>query len=217
MSDAAADLPLAGGGSSDPADGDEVLARRIRFALEADRLKGVLRRTRLVDGSRHENSAEHSWHLAILAMLLADTAGPQVDAARVVRMLLVHDLIEVDAGDTFAFDTAGYLDKSDRERAAADRLFGLLSREQRDELRALWEEFEAEATPDARFAVAMDRFQPLLLNFYGGGGSWAEHGISRAQVLRRMAPIEHGAPALWPFVLRVVDRACAAGWIASDP
>ena len=213
----AADLPLAGEGSADLGDGDDPLARRIRFALEADRLKGVLRRTRLVDGSRHENSAEHSWHLALLAMLLADTAAPEVDAARVVRMLLVHDLIEVDAGDTFAFDTAGYLDKSDRERAAADRLFGLLPGDQRDELRALWEEFEAEETPDARFAVALDRFQPLLLNFYGGGGSWAEHGITRAQVLRRMAPIEHGAPALWPFVLRVVDRACAARWIAPDP
>ncbi|HEX8245712.1 MAG TPA: HD domain-containing protein [Longimicrobium sp.] len=217
MTDAAADLPLAGGGPTDVVDGDDPFARRIRFALEADRLKGVLRRTRLVDGSRHENSAEHSWHLALLAMLLADTAAPEVDAARVVRMLLVHDLIEVDAGDTFAFDTAGYLDKSDRERAAADRLFGLLPGEQGDELRALWEEFEAEETPDARFAVALDRFQPLLLNFYGGGGSWAEHGITRAQVLQRMAPIEHGAPALWPFVLRLVDRACAAGWIAPDP
>lgn len=197
--------------------GESALERRIRFALEVDRLKSVLRRTRLVDGSRHENSAEHSWHLAILAMVLADTAGADVDQGRVLRMLLVHDIIEVDAGDTFAFDAAGYLDKDDRERAAADRLFGLLPAGQRDELRALWEEFEAEETADARFAVALDRFQPLLLNFYGGGGSWREHGIARAQVLRRMAPIEHGAPALWPFVLEVIDRACAEGWIAADP
>jgi len=197
--------------------GQSALERRIRFALEVDRLKSVMRRTRLVDGSRHENSAEHSWHLAILAMLLADTAGADVDQGRVLRMLLVHDIIEVDAGDTFAFDTAGYLDKEDRERAAADRLFGLLPDEQRDELRALWEEFEAEQTADARFAVALDRFQPLLLNFYGGGGSWREHGIARAQVLRRMAPIEHGAPALWPFVLDVIDRACAEGWIKPGP
>jgi putative hydrolase of HD superfamily len=197
--------------------GESALERRVRFALEVDRLKSVMRRTRLVDGSRHENSAEHSWHLAILAMLLADTAGADVDQGRVLRMLLVHDIIEVDAGDTFAFDTAGYLDKEDRERAAADRLFGLLPDGQRDELRSLWEEFEAEQTPDARFAVALDRFQPLLLNFHGGGGSWREHGITRAQVLRRMAPIEHGAPPLWPLVLDVIERACAEGWIAADP
>lgn len=197
--------------------GDDALDRRIRFALEADRLKSVMRRTRLVDGSRHENTAEHSWHLALLAMLLADTAGADADRDRVLRMLLVHDLIEVDAGDTFAFDAAGYLDKADREQAAAARLFGILPAPQGDELRALWEEFEAEESADARFAVAMDRFQPLLLNFYGGGGSWREHGITRAQVLRRMAPIEHGAPALWPMVLRVIERACAEGWISPDP
>lgn len=196
--------------------GDDALGRRIRFALEADRLKSVMRRTRLVDGSRHENTAEHSWHLALLAMLLGDTAGEGVDQARVLRMLLVHDLIEVDAGDTFAFDAAGYLDKAERERAAAARLFGLLPGPQGAELRALWEEFEAEESADARFAVALDRFQPLLLNYYGGGGSWREHGITRRQVLRRMAPIEHGAPALWPMVLNVIERACAEGWISPD-
>lgn len=196
---------------------DDALARRVRFALEVDRLKSVIRRTRLVDGSRHENTAEHSWHLAILALLLGDTAAPGVDAARVLRMLLVHDIIEVDAGDTFAFDAHGYLDKDDRERAAAERLFGLLPAPQGGELRALWEEFEAGETVDARFAVALDRFQPLLMNFYGGGGSWREHGITRAQVLRRMAPIEHGAPGLWPMVREVIDRACAEGWISPDP
>jgi putative hydrolase of HD superfamily len=208
------DLPREPRGST--AEGD-ALARRIRFALEADRLKGVVRRTRLVDGSRHENSAEHSWHLALLAVLLADTAGPQVDAARVVRMLLVHDLVEVEAGDTFAYDAAANLGRDERERLAAERIFGLLPDDQGDELRALWEEFEAGETPDARFAVAMDRFQPLLLNYHGGGGSWREHGIARAQVLRRMAPIERGAPALWPLVLEVVDHACALGWISPDP
>jgi putative hydrolase of HD superfamily len=217
----AADLPAGARGSTGMGDavaGDgDALARRIRFALEADRLKGVIRRTRLVDGSRQENSAEHSWHLALLAVLLADTAGPGVDAARVVRMLLVHDVVEVEAGDTFAYDAAANLGRDERERLAAERTFGLLPAEQGAELRALWEEFEAGATPDARFAVALDRFQPLLLNFYGGGGSWLEHGITRRQVLARMAPIEAGAPALWPFVLDAVDRACAAGWIAPDP
>lgn len=199
------------------ADDDGPLARRIRFALEADRLKAVLRRTRLADGSRHENSAEHSWHLALLAVLLADTAEPGVDTARVIRMLLVHDLVEVDAGDTFCYDAGANLDREEREQAAAARIFGLLPEAQAAELRALWEEFEAGATADARFAVALDRFQPLLLNFAGGGGSWREHGVARAQVLRRMEPIREGAPALWPVVVDVVDRACAAGWITPDP
>lgn len=199
------------------ADDDGPLARRIRFALEADRLKAVLRRTRLADGSRHENSAEHSWHLALLAVLLADTAEPGVDTARVIRMLLVHDLVEVDAGDTFCYDAGANLDREEREQAAAARIFGLLPEAQAAELRALWEEFEAGATADARFAVALDRFQPLLLNFAGGGGSWREHGVARAQVLRRMEPIREGVPALWPVVVDVVDRACAAGWITPDP
>ena len=204
--------------STDFAAGDESpLARRIRFAVEADRLKAVLRRTRLVDGSRLENSAEHSWHVALLAVLLREAAPPGVDHDRVVRMLLVHDLVEVDAGDTFCYDADANLGREERERAAAARLFGILPEGQAEELAALWAEFEAAETPDARFAAALDRFQPLLQNYYGGGGSWREHAITRAQVLRRMDPIREGAPALWPVVLAVVDRSCAAGWIAPDP
>jgi len=216
--DGASSAAPVGAGDGDAAgiDAGEALERRIQFALEADRLKGVIRRTRLVDGSRHENSAEHSWQLGLLAMLLADAAPAGVDQARVIRMLLIHDIIEVDAGDTFAFDTTGYMDKADREQAAAARLYGILPAAQGDELRALWEEFETGETPEARFAVALDRFQPLLLNFFGGGGSWREHGITRAQVRRRMAPIEAGAPALWPFVLDVIDQACAQGWVRED-
>jgi putative hydrolase of HD superfamily len=196
---------------------DDALARRIRFALEADGLKGVLRRTRLLDGSRHENSAEHSWHIALLAVLLADTAPPGVDGARVVRMLLVHDLVEVHAGDTFCYDASANLGREAREQAAAAAIFGLLPGGQAAELRALWDEFEAGDTPDARFAAALDRFQPLLLNYHGGGGSWLEHGVTRAQVMRRMDPIREGAPALWPVVLEVVEASCQAGWIRPDP
>jgi putative hydrolase of HD superfamily len=202
---------------SEGAPGEGALARRIRFALEADRLKGVLRRTRLVDGSRLENSAEHSWHVALLAVLLEDAAPAGVDHARVLRMLLVHDLVEVDAGDTFCYDADANLGREERERLAAARLFGILPAEQARELASLWEEFEAAESADARFVAALDRFQPLLLNFHGGGGSWREHAITRAQVLRRMDPIREGAPALWPLVLDVVDRSCAAGWIAPDP
>jgi putative hydrolase of HD superfamily len=131
-------------------------------------------------------------------------------------MLIVHDLVEVDAGDTFAYDPAGHDTKADRERLAADRLFGLLPTDQGGALRALWEEFEAQETPSARYANALDRFQPLLLNMVSGGGSWTAHRVMRAQVLRRMAPIEAWMPDAWPFVLDVINRACAAGLIAPD-
>lgn len=198
-------------------DAETPLARRLRFALEADRLKGVLRRTRLADGSRHENSAEHSWHIALLAVVMEDAAPPGVDPARVLRMLLVHDLVEVDAGDTFAYDAGLNLDREAREQAAAARLFGILPGAQAEALAGLWREFEAGESADARFAAALDRFQPLLLNFHGGGGSWKEHGITRAQVMRRMDPIREGAPALWPVVLDVVEQSCRRGWITPDP
>jgi putative hydrolases of HD superfamily len=210
-----ADLAAADPPAAAEADAD-VLARRLRFVLEADRLKSVLRRTRLLDGSRHENSAEHSWHLALMAVLLADTAAAEVDLLRVLSMLLVHDVVEIDADDTFAYDAAANLDRAERERLAADRLFGLLPEADAREMRGLWEEFEAGETTDARFAVALDRIQPLLLNANGGGGTWREHAVTRALVLRRMEPIRHGAPGLWPFVTRTIDEACAAGHIAPD-
>lgn len=197
-------------------DAADALDRRLRFVLEVDRLKGVLRRTRLLDGSRHENSAEHSWHLALMAMLLAGEAEPEVDLLRVLQMVLLHDVVEIDAGDTFCYDAAANQDRTGREERAADRLFGLLPEPERTELRGVWEEFEAGETADARFAVALDRMQPLLLNFHSGGGSWREHGVTRAQVLARMAPIERGAPRLWAFVLRTIDEACALGQIAPD-
>jgi 5'-deoxynucleotidase YfbR-like HD superfamily hydrolase len=215
MSTADALAPLLSGVPGD--DDDARIERQLRFAVEADRLKGVLRRTRLIDRSRHENSAEHSWHLALLAVLLAEHAGGGVDLLRVLRMVLLHDVVEIDAGDTFCYDAGANLDREAREQAAAARLFGLLPDGQGAELRALWEEFEAGETADARFAVALDRLQPLLQNVHGEGGTWREHGVTRAQVLRRMAPIERGAPALWPLVLRLVGEACARGHIAPDP
>jgi putative hydrolase of HD superfamily len=192
------------------------LARQLDFLVEVDRLKGVLRRTTLCDGSRPENSAEHSWHLALSALVLAEYAGPGVDVMRAVRMLLVHDLVEIDAGDTFAYDAAANEGRAERERQAARRVFGLLPDPQGAELHRLWEEFEAETTPDARFAAAVDRLQPLLANDRSGGGSWRAHGIARAQVVQRMAPIEAALPAVWPAVLDVVERNCALGHIRAD-
>lgn len=198
------------------ADAAARLGRQLDFLVEADRLKGVLRRTTLCDGSRAENSAEHSWHLALAALVLAEHAEPAVDALRAVRMLLVHDLVEIDAGDTFAYDAAANEGRAERERAAAARIFGLLPAAQGAELRALWEEFEAGDTPDARFAAAVDRLQPLLANDRSGGGSWRAHAVARDQVLRRMAPIERALPAVWPSVLAIVERNCALGHIRPD-
>ncbi|HEX2780256.1 MAG TPA: HD domain-containing protein [Gemmatimonadaceae bacterium] len=194
----------------------ERLARQLEFLVQADRLKLVLRRSPIGDGSRLENSAEHSWHLALAALVLADHAPPEVDVARVMRMVVVHDLVEIDAGDTFAYDAGANVGRVERERLAADRLFGLLPDAQRDELRALWDEFEEGATPTARFALALDRLEPLLVNDRANGGSWRVHCVSRAQVMTRMRPIEGAIPALWPMVLDIVERNCARGHIREE-
>lgn len=197
--------------------GNDRLARQLRFVVEIDRLKTVLRQTLLTDASRQENSAEHSWHLALMAALLAEHAGAPVSVQRTMTMVLVHDVVEIDAGDAFCYDAAANVGKEERERRAAERIFGLLPAGQAAELRALWEEFEAGETADARFAVALDRLQPLLQNIHSGGGSWRAHGITRGQVLRRMDPIRTGAPALWPQVLAVVEEAVAAGHLREGP
>jgi putative hydrolase of HD superfamily len=189
------------------------LRQQIAFVTEADRLKSVLRRTSLVDRSRLENSAEHSWHLALMAMVFAEDAPPGTDMLRVLRMLIVHDLVEVDAGDTFAYDLAGYADKATREQAAADRMFALLPPDQASDVRHLWEEFEAGLTPTARFAGALDRFGGLLQNWAGGdGGTWRQHHVSRSAVMARMAPLE-AAPRLWAVILEVVEAATVAGHV----
>ena len=192
------------------------LRRQLALIVEADRLKLVLRRTMVTGGTRHENSAEHSWHLALAAMTLAEHAGDGVELTRVIRMVIVHDLVEIDAGDTFAYDATANLGRVEREKLAADRLFGMLPGEQGAELRSLWDEFEEGRTPTARFAIALDRLLPLLLNDLVDGGSWRTHGVTRSQVLRRMAPIEDAIPALWPLVLEIVDRNCEAGRISAD-
>ena len=181
------------------------LARQIAFLTEADKLKTILRRTPLTDGSRAENSAEHSWHLVLAAVTLSEYADGNVNLARVVELLTVHDLVEIDAGDTFAYDPAGYETKAARELAAAERIFGLLPPDQAASFRARWDEFERNDTLESRFANALDRLQALLQNMKAGGGSWRAHGVTRANVLRRMAPVERELPALWPLVLDVVD------------
>lgn len=175
------------------------LDARMAFLMEADRLKSVGRATRLADGSRHENSAEHSWHLALFALTLAPHAPEGVSIDRVVRMLILHDLVEVDAGDAPFFAQGEGQEQA--ERAAADRIFGLLPAAQGAAFRALWDEFEAAETVDARFAKALDRFQPPNLNLANGGGSWDDYGVSEAMVRDRVGGrIALGAPALWAWL-----------------
>jgi putative hydrolase of HD superfamily len=189
------------------------LSRQIAFLLEADKLKAVLRRTPLVSAARFENSAEHSWHLLLAAMVMREHASSEIDLWRVFEMLVLHDLVEIDAGDTFAYDVEGQKSRAEREEAAAERLFGLLPPDQAAHFRALWDEFEAKATPASWFGHALDRLQPLLLNAHADGGSWRTHDLTRAQVLDRMAPVEAAMPDVWPAVLDIIEKFCAAGII----
>jgi putative hydrolase of HD superfamily len=189
------------------------LEQQLAFSIELDKLKSILRRSQLMDASRHENSAEHSWHLATMAMLLTEYAVEPVNITRVLKMLLVHDVVEIDAGDTFAYDTVNVATQNEREQRAADRLFGLLPSDQRDELRALWEEFEHRSTPESKYANALDRLQPLFQNYRSGGMSWKKHGVTREQVMSRMEAVQIGMPRIWPTVLKLIDDACAEGMV----
>ena len=189
------------------------LDRQLAFLLEIDRLKEVLRQSYICRGLRKENSSEHSWHLAVMAIVLAGHAGNAVDIMRVVKMALVHDLVEIDAGDTFCYDDAGNADKAAREAAAADRIFGLLPHDQGCELRSLWEEFEARATPDARFAAALDRLMPIMHNYSSRGKTWQEHGVAAALVLERNRHIEDGSAQLWAFAKSLIEDAIEKGWL----
>lgn len=193
------------------------LAQQMQFVLELDKLKRVLRQTLLTDGSRRENSAEHSWHIALMAIVLAEYAPTTIDLLHVIKMLLVHDLIEIDAGDTFCYDPLGNQSKAEREQCAADRLFGMLPADQAINLRALWDEFEAQETPAAQFAASLDRLQPLLNNQQTQGHTWQLHGVTRDRVVQRMSTVASGAPALWPTVEQIIDECVAAGYLLPEP
>ena len=187
------------------------LADQLAFVQELDRLKAVERQSLILDGLRRENTAEHSWHVAMLAVVLADQAPPEVDIARVVLLLLVHDIVEIDAGDTGIYDDANRGSKADRERAAADRLFGLLPDDLGVALRAAWEEYEHGDTADARFAHVFDRLAPFLLNLGSGGINWRRWGVAADRVRSVMDPVRAGAPELGRFVDAMLDRAVADG------
>ncbi len=196
----------------------ERLDQQMRFVGEIDRLKGVLRQTMLAGPGRRENSAEHSWHIAMMAVTLGEHAPPGTDIGRVTAMLLLHDLVEIDAGDLFVFaDDAQQARQEEAERAAAGRIFALLPPDQAASLRGLWDEFEERRTPEARFARGLDRLQPMLENLKAGGGTWKEHGITADQVLVKVRLIDDGSASLGRYARNLVHRAVREGLLAPAP
>lgn len=192
------------------------LQRQIGFLLEVDRLKSVLRRTFIPGQDRRENSAEHSWQVALMAVILAEHANEPVDIGRVIKMLLVHDLVEIDAGDTFVYDLQANADKAQREIAAAERIFGLLPEDQTVELRALWDEFEERKTPEARLARGLDRLMPMLHNFHTQGRAWRQHHITDQQVTQTNKIINDGSTALWDYAQELIHLATENGYLLTD-
>jgi putative hydrolases of HD superfamily len=205
-------IPDHTGAALEPLDAE--LTARLRFVLEADSLKTVLRRNSITDGSRRENSGEHSWHLALMALVLAPHAGEPIDLPRVVEMLLVHDVVEIDAGDTFVYDAEARAAKEALEQRAADRLFALIPGDVGARLRARWDEFEASTTPEARFAHSVDRLAPLLLNHANRGGVWRDEGITAPRIRAYNAHIADGSPDLWTAARALIDDAVENGWIS---
>ena len=190
---------------------DKNLSRALEFTIEMDKMKSIFRRSSIFDGSRRENDAEHSFHIAVMALAFEKYAPEGVNLLRVLKMLLVHDIVEIDAGDTFAYDKEANTTKKEREQAAAERLFSMI--ENGHELRALWEEFDAMETPDSLYAISLDRLQPFISNCLNKGDTWFAGGVSKEAILKRMAPLEKGIPALWETVLRLIDENVEKGYV----
>ena len=193
---------------------NERINRQLLFSAEIDRMTAIARRTMLIDKRRRENDAEHSWHIAVMAMLFGEYAAEPVDLGRAVQMCVVHDLVEIIAGDTFAYDLEGNADKEEREKAAADQLFAELPEDQGQMIRSLWEEFDAMETADARYAACMDRLQPFLHNTLTDGHTWAEGGTDRAAVEKRMAVVKEFLPEVYEWVSDNIEEAVRQGWLA---
>lgn len=189
------------------------LDQQIRFTMEIDKLKTILRRSYITAGEKLENSAEHCWHAAVLASLLSEYSDHEINESRVIKMLLLHDIVEIDAGDTYFFDEKGNADKEEREQKAADRLFGLLPEDQAQEFRAIWEEYEKRESNDAKFAYALDRFIPVLHSYHTQGKSWKQHGIKLEQVLTLNVPIREGSEKLWKYAENLFKDAVTKGFL----
>ncbi len=195
---------------------NERFRRQVEFIIEIDKVKHIFRQTPLLNKSRKENDAEHSWHLASMVTVLGEYAPEGTDLSRVLKMVLIHDLVEIDAGDTYLFDEAAAADKDEREQKAAERIFGILPEDTGAGLMSLWHEFEERKTCEARFAALMDRFQPFLHNIETEGISWQEHGIRRSQVLGRIKPALEEFPLFLDFLVKNVDAAVEKGWLKPD-
>lgn len=192
----------------------ERLVKQIEFIIEIDKLKRVFRQNVVIGTKQQENDAEHSWHLAVMAIILSEySSTKELDILRVLKMLLIHDLVEIHAGDTFCYDVQGNADKLDRELRAAKRLFNLLPSEQAQEMMDLWQEFETMATPEACFAASLDRFQPLLLNYHTNGHTWKRPGITSERVLQRNKVLENNAPQLWEYVKELIEDCIQKGYL----
>lgn len=191
------------------------LEKQMEFALEIDKEKNILRQTHITDG-RRENDAEHAWHMAIMIYLLKEYANEEIDLAKAMMMALIHDIVEIDAGDTFAYDAAGLATQQDREEKAANRIYGLLPEDQNEELRALFEEFEEGITPEARFAHVMDNLQPMMLNDSHGGADWKSRGITKSQIYKRNRNTGSGSETLWQYIQEMVEKNIVRGSIIDE-
>ncbi len=192
------------------------MKQQIAFLMEIDKVKNIFRQTYLADGKRKENDAEHSWHLAIAAFLLKEYVAEDVDVMKVMIMVLIHDLVEIDAGDTYAYDAEGAKTKRAREVAAADRIFGMLPEDQGGYFRELWDEFEAYESDDAKFAHLLDNFQPLLLNHESNGKSWIEHHVKKSQIYKRNEKIKETSPEVWEWMKQIVEEHIALGHVIDE-
>lgn len=190
---------------------DERLKKQMDFLLEADKLKFISRQTYLSDGKRKENDGEHSWHLALMAVLLSEYSNEKIDLVKVITMVLIHDIVEIDAGDTYAYDAVGNQSKREREVKAADRIFNILPQDQAEKFRQLWEEFEAYETPEAKFAHVCDNVQPLMLNDATDGLAWREHDVKKSQVLQRNRRTGEGSQVLMEYINRILDKNVESG------
>ncbi|MBM4841924.1 HD domain-containing protein [Vibrio parahaemolyticus] len=192
------------------------LEKQLALLIELDKLKSVLRRTRVKSAEgRLENSGEHSWHVALMAVLMEEHANAPVDICRVMKMLLIHDVVEIDVGDTFVYDTAATKEQAEKEIKAAERLFGMLPTDQGQDLLALWQEFEAAQSDDAKYAKALDRLIPMLLNYHNNGQSWKENSVTREQALTINKRIEFGSVTLWDKAKELIEEATEKGWLKS--
>lgn len=192
----------------------ERLQKQIDFIVEIDKMKKIFRQNVVIGTNRNENDAEHSWHLAVMAMLLSEYAeSKNLDNLKVLKMILIHDLVEIDAGDTFCYDEKGYEDKEERERKAAQRIFSILPPDQGREILELWQEFEELKTPEARFAASLDRLQPLILNYHTQGHTWQRPGVNKEKVYKRNEILQKGAPELWKYVEEIVEDSIKKGYL----